>query len=79
MCDTTPWYLQFLIWYDIETFTNKIPWQDMTKKVVMNFIIYVVYVLKTKDHFCWFQKKVKLVSLLNFFSQEGFLRKIPGT
>ena len=79
MCDTTPWYLQFLIWYDIETFTNKIPWQDMTKKVVMNFIIYVVYILKTKDYFCWFQKKVKLVSLLNFFSQEGFLRKIPGT
>ena len=79
MCDTTPWYLQFLIWYDIETFTNIIPWQDMTKKVVMNFIIYVVYILKTKDYFCWFQKKVKLVSLLNFFSQEGFLRKIPGT
>ena len=51
----------------------------MTKKVVMNFIIYVVYILKTKDHFCWFQKKVKLVSLLNFFSQEGFLMKIPGT
>ena len=79
MCDTTPWYLQFLIWYDIETFTNIIPWQDTTKKVVMNFIIYVVYILKTKDYFCWFQKKVKLVSLLNFFSQEGFLRKIPGT
>lgn len=78
MCDTTPWYLQFLIWYDIETFTNIIPWQDMTKKVVMNFIIYVVYILKTKDYFCWFQKKVKLVSLLNFFSQEGFLMKIPG-
>lgn len=57
MCDTTPWYLQFLIWYDIETFTNKTPWQDMTKKVVMSFIIYVVYILKTKDHFCWFQKK----------------------
>ena len=77
MCDATPRYLRFLVWYDIETSSNETPWQEMTKHAAVNVVIYVVYILKTKDHFCWCQK-MKLVWLLDFVNQEGFHVKISG-
>ena len=47
----------FYVWYEAEIYTRDNPWQQLLTNDVMTLVTWPMYILLTRDNFCWYQQK----------------------
>ena len=52
-------FLNFHTLYEVETYARGAPWWELLIDDVIIFFMWLIYILQTRNHFCWRQHNPK--------------------